>query len=153
MRPVNGRSVVHRLRRLYWRLARPTTLGVRCLVVRDGRVLLVRHSYERWWYLPGGGVERGESFGEAARREVAEETGLSVGPLRVFHAYLNCGEGKIDHVVVFCAEAADGEPRADGAEIRDVGFFPPDAPPADTSPATRRRLAEYAGVAPLADRW
>lgn len=32
----------------------------------------------RWWLAPGGGVEPGESFEAAARREVEEETGLVV---------------------------------------------------------------------------
>jgi 8-oxo-dGTP pyrophosphatase MutT (NUDIX family) len=150
---VSGRAVVHALRRVYWRVVRPTTLGVRCILVRDGRVLLVRHTYERWWYLPGGGVKRGESFAEAAQREVAEETGLRVDGLRVLHAYLSEAEGKVDHVVVFQAEAADGEPQADDAEVRELGFFLLDARPADTSPATRRRLEEHAGRVTPADRW
>jgi 8-oxo-dGTP pyrophosphatase MutT (NUDIX family) len=32
----------------------------------------------RWWVAPGGGLEAGESFEDAARREVEEETGLVV---------------------------------------------------------------------------
>ena len=145
--------ILRAVRRTYGRLRRPTTLGVRCLVVRDGRVLLVRHTYERWWYLPGGGVERGESFAAAARREVAEETGLRVGQLRAFHAYLSTREGKIDHVVLFCADDAEGDPHPDGREIAAASFFPLDALPDDTSPATRRRLDEYRGLSPPDDRW
>lgn len=143
----------HLLRRLYWRLGRPTTLGVRCLVARGGEVLLVRHTYERWWYLPGGAVERGESFAAAARRELLEETGLRADGLRPLGLYLNRGEGKIDHVAVFVAEAPEGEPRPGPAEIREARFFPLAGLPDDTSPATRRRLAEYADGCAPAEEW
>jgi ADP-ribose pyrophosphatase YjhB (NUDIX family) len=143
----------HRLRRLYWRVLRPTTLGARCVVVRGDEVLLVRHTYERWWYLPGGGVRRGESFAAAARREVREETGLAVNGVRPLGAYLSRNEGKVDHIVVFVAEAPGGEPRADPAEVLDVRFFRLDALPDDTSPATRRRLEEYVRGRAPAEEW
>jgi 8-oxo-dGTP pyrophosphatase MutT (NUDIX family) len=58
----------------------------RVLVVDDaGRMLLFSDSDPgipglRWWITPGGGAEPGESDVEAAVREVAEETGLSVDP-------------------------------------------------------------------------
>jgi 8-oxo-dGTP pyrophosphatase MutT (NUDIX family) len=145
--------VGHLLRRLYWRVRRPTTLGVRCLVVRGGDVLLVRHTYAPWWYLPGGGVRRGESFVAAARREVLEETGLRVDGLRPLGVYLNRREGKIDHVVVFLADAPESAPQPDQAEVRDARFFRLDDPPADTSPATRRRLAEHLNGQMPAEEW
>jgi 8-oxo-dGTP pyrophosphatase MutT (NUDIX family) len=59
------------------------------LVTRDdrGRVLLVPQRggpFKDAWLLPGGGLEDGESFEEALRREVREETGLDViGPREV----------------------------------------------------------------------
>lgn len=55
----------------------------------DDRILLL-HGCEpadpasTWWFTPGGGVEAGESREEAARREVAEETGITgirLGPV------------------------------------------------------------------------
>ncbi|MFF3764857.1 NUDIX hydrolase [Streptomyces sp. NPDC001922] len=55
----------------------------------DDRILLL-HGFEpadptsTWWFTPGGGVEEGESLEQAARRELAEETGISevrLGPL------------------------------------------------------------------------
>ena len=55
------------------------------LVDPDGRVLLLdcvdpARPDVRWWELPGGGVEPGESELDALVREVLEETGLAVGP-------------------------------------------------------------------------
>jgi 8-oxo-dGTP diphosphatase len=45
------------------------------------KILFLRASYRAAWNFPGGGVKRGESPEAAARRELAEETGLSAGPL------------------------------------------------------------------------
>ncbi|NKB69457.1 MAG: NUDIX domain-containing protein [Candidatus Latescibacteria bacterium] len=46
-----------------------------CIVVRQSKVLMVRHqhSHDQWWCLPGGGIEKGESPQQAALRELAEE--------------------------------------------------------------------------------
>ena len=135
--------LAHALHRVYWRVFRPTSLGCRCLVLRGDSVLLVRHTYERWWYLPGGGVRRGESFADAARREVREETGLRVDDLSLFHLYHSRAEGKSDHIALFVARAAAGEPRAARGEIAAAAFLPLRDPPPDLSPATRRRIADY----------
>lgn len=50
---------------------------------RDGRVLLVEQTYKREWELPGGVVDPGESPRAAARREVAEELGVDLQPVRL----------------------------------------------------------------------
>ena len=136
--------LAHRLNRLWLRLRRPVTLGVR-VVVRDeeGRVLLVRHSYVAGWHLPGGGVNKGESLHAAAMRELREEAGLTAtGPVHLLSVHARLRPWASDHVALFAASTWAGVPRTDGLEIVELGFFAPDALPHDTSPATRRRLAE-----------
>ncbi|MDZ3832572.1 MAG: NUDIX domain-containing protein [Sphingopyxis sp.] len=144
---------------LYWRVRKPRTLGVRAVVLDpDDRVALVRHSYADHWYLPGGGVNKGESFEGALRRELQEEVALhDVRVERIVGVYHSRREAKDDHVVIFAVrvsgEAAAAMRRADVMEIEQVGWFPLDGLPADTSPATRRRLAEYGANAVGLGAW
>ena len=149
---------VMRVARIWWRIRRPR-LGVRCIVADPaGRVLLVRHTYRDGWYLPGGGVDRGESMAAAATREVAEETGVApIGIPRILGLFHSRAEGKDDHVALFLAEAGDGAwQRAgptDPREIADVRWCAPDALPADTSAATQRRIAAWQTGTPEGDAW
>jgi ADP-ribose pyrophosphatase YjhB (NUDIX family) len=133
--------------RLAWRIGKPRTIGVRALLLdRDGRVALVRHTYADHWYLPGGGVKKGESIADALMRELTEEVAIADAVIeRVLGVYHSRGEGKDDHIVIFVVRtAASGIlDRADRREIEQAGWFTLDDLPEATSPATRRRIAEY----------
>lgn len=58
-----------------------TRPAARVLVLDSSRRLLLLRAHDscaEWWVAPGGGLEPGESFEDAARREVEEETGLAI---------------------------------------------------------------------------
>lgn len=170
-RPIVPLSLTSSALRLAWHarnlwhlVARPLTMGVRAIILDESgdesqesgsrRVLLIRHSYVGGWHFPGGGVGKGESLVEAMRREVREEVGLSVdSDPQPFAVYARFRHGASDHVAVFVAREWSGTPVADGVEIVEARFFPLDRLPDDVSPATRRRLAEFLGREPVAERW
>jgi len=77
------------LARIWWRLTRSQHEGVVVAVYVGPALLLVRTSYLVGWHLPGGGVRRGETPDAAARRELAEEIGLTASAL--LPAGVTCG--------------------------------------------------------------
>ncbi len=52
------------------------TTGV--FIVKDGKILMVKHKKFGCWVCPGGHIELHEDPSQAARREVREETGLEI---------------------------------------------------------------------------
>src|SRR5579872_1184850 len=65
-------------------------VGVGGILIRRDRILMVQRGKEPlkgWWSLPGGAVEAGESLKDAICREMMEETGLAIKPLRVFEIF------------------------------------------------------------------
>src|SRR5690348_9559012 len=85
------------------RFRRGMTLGVRAAAFDgEGRIFLVRHSYMPGWYLPGGGVDVGETTDTAIERELLEEGGiLLAAPPELFGLYLNKTISRRDHVAFY----------------------------------------------------
>ncbi len=131
------------------------TLGVRAALLKHGRVVLVKHSYVPGWYLPGGGVEAGESLGEALAREILEEAGAALrSPAQLFGVYRNATADRRDHVALFVCRDWEqvAAPKLRNREILACESFPIHDPPADATPATLARLREVlAGAPPSAD--
>jgi len=107
-------------------------VGVGVIVVRDGRVLLVRRGREPgrgMWALPGGMVDLGETMRQAAAREALEETGLRVEVGDVYwvaDAVVRDQDGRVRYhnaIVDFLATAPEGEPACadDAMDVRWVG--------------------------------
>ena len=114
--------------------ARPI-VGIGVAVLRPGAVLLVRRGRPPnagAWSLPGGAQELGETAEAAARRELAEETGLSVGTLLLagnvdsIHADPD-GRVRFHYTILdFAARWGGGEPTS-GGDITEVAWAPFDA--------------------------
>jgi ADP-ribose pyrophosphatase YjhB (NUDIX family) len=135
---------------------RPMTLGVRGLVLdADDRVLLVRHTYVPGFYLPGGGVESGETMLQALTRELLEEGGVHILGAPALHGvYLNRRVSPRDHVALYVVREFHCKgPRAPDHEIAEAGFFPLDALPPGATPATRARIAEVLDGEPVSPYW
>ena len=145
-----------RLMHIYFRFARPMTLGVRAIVAdSENRILLVRHTYVSGWHLPGGGVETGESMLEALVREVEEEGAVRMRAPAILHGmFFNRSASPRDHVAVYVVR--DFEVlgvRAPDHEIAEAGFFPRHAMPDGVTRATLARLAEALDGAPMDAFW
>jgi len=147
------RHVVFRLYMTIRALLTPTVLGVAALVEDgEGRVLLVRHSYNPGWRLPGGGVDRAEPPAEAVLRELREEVGLEGGDARFVSLHTK-GAGWATMLVTLY-HVTGGQVRfRPNLEIREICFVDPRQPPKGATPATLRRLAEFCGQAPLSPLW
>ena len=92
-------------------------LGVGAIIFQKDTVLLVRRGkppLEGQWSLPGGVVEAGETLEEAVRREILEETGLTLQSLRqfeIFERIMLDDEGRPEYHYVlldFIAEPGSG---------------------------------------------
>lgn len=61
-----------------------TRIGCRGIVVQNGKLLVSREEISDYWMLPGGGLEGDETLAECCAREVLEETGYLIEPIREF---------------------------------------------------------------------
>jgi 8-oxo-dGTP diphosphatase len=111
------------------------------VVVRGGRVLLVHRDRYDDWSLPKGKLEPGETWEQAALREVREETGLRC-ELASYLGATRYTPGGVDKEVRWWLMTARGEPRPD-MEVDEVLW---------ASVEEARRLLTYDGERELLAR-
>jgi ADP-ribose pyrophosphatase YjhB (NUDIX family) len=159
MRPMLWRRRIEPILRplfhAWFRTTRGLTLGVRGLVLdRQGRVLLIEHTYIHGWHLPGGGVERGETAEQALSRELVEEAGVALtGPAQLVSIHNHDRHHRGDQVLVYRCEAWEACPPTSRGEIHQCGWFDPQALPEGTTAATRARIREALAGEPAHPLW
>lgn len=140
----------------YFAYVRGMTMGVRAACFdMEGRIFLIRHTYVPGWMMPGGGIERNETAGQALIKEIREEGNLTLGdPPELMHVFHNRNTSRRDHVLFYrCRNVVQTAPKQRDREILESGFFRLDALPESTTSATLRRLDELFGKAPFSDIW
>ncbi len=127
-----------------WRPVTPVLTADAIMEPVPGCVLLIRRKNPPpGWALPGGFVEVGESVEEAVRREILEETGLSLGEMVQMHTYSAPGrDPRLPTATVVFAARASGTPVA-GDDAAEARVFPLDALPPDLCFDHRQVLEDY----------
>jgi ADP-ribose pyrophosphatase YjhB (NUDIX family) len=125
--------------------------GVSAIILTADGVLLQRRDDNGMWGLPGGAVDPGESVREAVIREVREETGLEVEPVRLVgvysapenHQIVTYPDGNVIHYVSSAFECRIvGGALACGPESLALEWFDPVRLPQDLLPMSRIRILD-----------
>ena len=116
------------------------SVSVAGIVVRDdGRVLAIRRRDNHQWQVPGGVLELEEGFEAGVRREVLEETGVTVSVEHLTGVYKNMVQGVV--ALVYRCRPVAGSPVAT-AEATEVKWMTKDEVCAAMRPAFAVRVLD-----------
>ena len=96
-----------------------------CIIIKDGKVLLIKHNVGHWGF-PKGHIEENETEEETAIREVKEETNIDVEIIegkRYKEEYVT-DKGNDKEVVYFLAKVVSGELKKQECEISEIEWVP-----------------------------
>ncbi len=114
-----------------------------------GEILLVERADSGMWLYPTGWADVGYSPAEVAVKEVLEETGMLVEPVRLIAVLdgLRLGFTRIPlYSLVFHCRLVGGELRAHPLECRSVGWFAEDDLPSPLAGAGRWRVPAFEAI-------
>lgn len=106
--------------KLSFLLTRKFLVGIVAFVIKNNKLLLVKHSYQYHWGLPGGFLKPRENFSASIEREIKEETDLKIKLDRIMKIDSNQNKSSID-IVAFC-KVIGGEIKPDGVEVEKAKF-------------------------------
>lgn len=120
-------------------------VDVRGVVFDKGKILMVCESLDGKWSLPGGFCEIGLSASENAVKEIKEEAGLDVKPIKLLAVLdMNKHEHPVQpyhyYKLFIQCEICGGKPIS-GLETKEVGFFSEDQlPPLSLNRNTEKQI-------------
>lgn len=128
------------------------TVGCGIIIEDNGRILLQHRTDEDNWCVPGGLMEIGETFEEAAKRETFEETGLRVTDLELFGIYSGekCfvqypnGDKVFSVQIIFKSKQYSGELKQAGEESIEHRFFRKTELPVNLNPRQKPFIMDWA---------
>lgn len=129
------------------------TVGCGVLIENEkGEVLLQKRSDTGDWCVPGGALEPGETYIEAATRELSEEVGIKVSDLKLFGLY--SGEDREIHYpngdvvyslsVIFITRSFTGKISDSDSEVLEHRFFDKNSIPKDLFYPDARPILDWA---------
>ncbi len=122
-------------------------VDVRGAVIQEGKILLVRERVDGKWTMPGGWADVGETPAQSIIREVREESGFQVQPVKVIAVVDANRQGRpleFYHAfkIIFLCDIIGGK-ATPSEETSEVGFFSlDDLPELSTNRTNLEHIAE-----------
>lgn len=131
---------------------RPIILpGSVVIILNEQNDVLLQKRHDGYWGLPGGLMDLGESFEEAAKREVLEETGLVVENLKLLNVFSGSeyyfkvpnGDELYSVTAVYYTKDISGEMKIDYSESEKMQYFSINNLPNELSDEYRGFIEQY----------
>ena len=121
------------------------------IILNDQDEILLQERRNGKWGLPGGLMDLGESFEEVAKREVFEETGLTVDHLRLLNVYsgseyylkVDNGDELYSATAVYYTKDVSGNLKIDYRESKDMKYFSTDNLPSGLNENDKGFIEDY----------
>ncbi|OFD43762.1 NUDIX hydrolase [Bacillus mycoides] len=127
-------------------------IGSHAIILNENNEILLqlRTDFNRWGII-GGALEYNETLEDAVKREVFEETGLTVKNVELFRTYLGPdfyqiypnGDQVHGVLVVYICREFQGELVCDQTESKELRFFPLDELPSNLPPVIERIITDF----------
>ncbi|MBJ7986449.1 NUDIX hydrolase [Bacillus cereus] len=127
-------------------------IGSHAIILNENNEILLqlRTDFNRWGII-GGALEYNETLEDAVKREVFEETGLTVKNVELFRTYSGPdfyqiypnGDQVHGVLVVYICREFQGELVCDQTESKELRFFPLDELPSNLPPVIERIIKEF----------